>query len=45
MAFWGPPAASAVRAIPPIVRMRDGRVEASSVGYRPKAQLLAQPGL
>ena len=38
-------AAFGVMSIPTIVLMRDGKVEAASVGYMPKAQLLAQLGL
>ena len=38
-------AAFGVMSIPTIVLMRDGKVEATSVGYMPKAQLLAQLGL
>ena len=38
-------AAFGVMSIPNIVLMRDGKVEATSVGYMPKAQLLAQLGL
>ena len=38
-------AAFGVMSIPTIVLMRDGKVEATSVGYMPKEQLLAQLGL
>ena len=38
-------AAFGVMSIPTIVLMRDGKVEATSVGCMPKAQLLAQLGL